>query len=264
MLLEECCSLLRDARARLAAAAKKLYAMAYLAIIYLQFVWIDAVERHGREAQQQKKKLDETLEIRRAELLFDYDEHALSAAADADPASPSPAPATALDITQQIDRHGATLSDEELRANPFAKLEDWQLIAGRLLGEEACPSRRIRCEVRYALGGAKYRRVLFWDDDATLDPCIPREVTEMPPRAHIIQAKLCGPDAEIDVTARVRRYLGPSGDWHRTKALLARDLFPHDRHDSNAESFDRVRIVDGLATYHVVPYPDGPLPDLSS
>lgn len=257
-MLARCLSLLRDTGNHLIAAAKKLHAMAYLVVIYMHFVWLDTLERRKSALNSKHKEPRAKVpEIHHVELLFDYDEqHAFSD-------DSAPPPITTYDITSQIEEQTTIFSEEESRANPFAKLESWHLIAERLLGEP-CPLRRVRCEVRYTWGDAKYRRVLFLDDDAALDPGCLREASDPPARAHIIKASLCGSDAEIDVTSRVRRYLGPSGDWHGTKTLLARDLFPHDRHDNNSESFDCVRIVDGLACYHTVPYPDGPLPDFTS
>ena len=115
-----------------------------------------------------------------------------------------------------------------------------------------------RVEVRYVLGGQKYRMVLRPgdacvfppygddDDDAPAGTGTGRGVS--PPRG-VLAAALVGENRETDVTSRVRKYQGPRGDFHAGLGLKTRvkDMFPFDDHDDNARRYHTLRVIDAAA-----------------
>ena len=78
-----------------------------------------------------------------------------------------------------------------------------------------------RMEIRYIFGGAKYRAVLEPGETYALrGPPVPVPPTLAIASATLFTRAMCA----IDVTDRVRKYLGPYLDWHDAD-LRVRDLF---------------------------------------
>lgn len=259
-------SLACDWAAKALSFAQKLRVYAYLGWLYTQYCMLDAMEKTSAAAAATQTTVaaiaakitaPDPVRIVRATVLFDFDE----AAAFKEGAPP---PVCSFDVTQHLAVAARTMPPEDVLADPFSALQAWPDLVRASTPVDFSPERRVRLEVRYTLGRKKYRRVLFHGDEvASASAATARAL--LPCRANIIRARLCGPgpDPDIDITERLRRYLGPLGDWHGTKRLLARDVFPQDRHETNALAFDHIAIVDGLATHHSVSYPRGVLPDLT-
>lgn len=245
--------------------ARKLRVYVYLGWLYSQYCMLEVMEKTSAAAAATQTTVSaiaakitapDPVKIVRANVYFDFDEaEAFKHGA--------PPPVSSFDVTKHLAVAARILPPEEVAADPFSALQSWPALVRAIIPIDFSPERRVRLEVRYTLGRKKYRRVLFHGDDVSTDPAA--SARPFPCRANIIRARLCGPgpDPDIDITERLRRYLGPQGDWHGNKRLLARDVFPQDRHETNALAFDRIAIVDGLATHHSVSYPLGVLPDLT-
>ena len=100
-----------------------------------------------------------------------------------------------------------------------------------------------RIDVRYTYRGNKYR-VLYRQDDDVPFP-LPRSMgIVVAPK--LASACLVRKDdgREIDVTERVRKYMGPDRDFYKKHGLYVRvqDMFPFDDHEDNAERFQCVRL----------------------
>ena len=107
---------------------------------------------------------------------------------------------------------------------------------------------RLRVEVRYRVGGNKFRMVLRPGDECVFPP---------PPRARgfplaVLAASLHG-GVDVDVTRRVLKYQGATRDFHGTHVTV-RDMFPFDDHDDNAHRYSALQIVDTLARVRSIPY----------
>lgn len=227
---------------------------AYLGYLYAQLCLLDVLERSAAAAASSTTSATTTttaaparrpkMKITRALVLFDYDEQA---------AFEHPDPVTHIDVTDMVLAAARTLPDD---ADPWDAVEDWQHLASAAAPIAFVPERRVRLEVRYTLDAThKFRRVLFHDQDHRRAAADSAEKA----RNNIIRAVLSGPPGlgdDLDVTTRMRRYLGPDLDWHGSM-LLARDIFPMDKNETNALAFDCIRVVDGRATHLSIPYPDG-------
>jgi hypothetical protein len=100
-----------------------------------------------------------------------------------------------------------------------------------------------RIDVRYTYRGNKYR-VLYRQDDDVPFP-LPRSMgIVVAPK--LASACLVRKDdgREIDVTERVRKYMGPDRDFYKKHGLYVRvqDMFPFDDHEDNADRFQCVRL----------------------
>jgi len=102
---------------------------------------------------------------------------------------------------------------------------------------------KYKLDVRYTFRGNKYRVLYRHDDDATFP--LPRHVgIVVAPK--LSSACLVRKDdgREIDVTDRVRKYMGPDRDFYKKHGLYVRvqDMFPFDDHEDNSERFQCVRL----------------------
>jgi hypothetical protein len=126
-----------------------------------------------------------------------------------------------------------------------------------------------RVEVRYVYMNKKYRIVLRRGERAVLPPCRAEEgkcgagagggrAKIRLPRG-VLSARLASrdedPTDDIDITGRVKKYAGPWGNFHAT-SLRVRDMFPFDDHESNADRFAGVRIVDAWGRTKLFSYVD--------
>jgi hypothetical protein len=119
--------------------------------------------------------------------------------------------------------------------------------AARRAGSGACDAYD-RMEVRYRAAGRKYRAVLRPGDPF---PDVSPPTGFHPPRG-VLSAKLYDPTTArgVDVTARVRKYQGPLGDFHAGQGLRvdARDIFPHDVDENSV-----LEILDtGCRTHYLI------------
>ena len=110
-----------------------------------------------------------------------------------------------------------------------------------------------RVEVRYEMGGKKYRRVVRPGETLAFPR---REAFGGRPRLILVRlmprddAK--PPARVVDITPRAIKYAGPTGDGLASTKLT--DLFPFDDHDDNASRFECVRFIDGSFACWDVPY----------
>lgn len=68
----------------------------------------------------------------------------------------------------------------------------------------------------------------------------------------VLAACLAGKDAgdTVDITPRIRKYMGPNGDWHGTESLTLGDMLPFDDAAGNADRFGSFFIVDSFLKKH--------------
>ena len=109
-----------------------------------------------------------------------------------------------------------------------------------------------KVELRCSYGDMKCRMVLrpgdtlVWPPPYDMDPAHHIHAVRAP--QGVLSATLLArkdvPDAkDVDVTQRVQKYAGLNHDYHGT-TVRVRDIFPMDDHDSNAERFIGLRIID--------------------
>lgn len=100
-----------------------------------------------------------------------------------------------------------------------------------------------KLDVRYTYRGQKYRVLYRHDDDAAFPLPRPMGIVIAP---KLSSACLVRKDdgREIDVTERVRKYMGPDRDFYKKHGLYVRvqDMFPFDDHEDNSERFQCVRL----------------------
>lgn len=149
-------------------------------------------------------------------------------------------------LNEDPDEIGGYHRDITLEFRP----ESWEDDARDLTDWDA-----FRVEVRYVLGGQKYRMVLRPGDACVFPPYggddgAPAEAGRgMSPPRGVLAAALVGENRETDVTSRVRKYQGPRGDFHAGLGLKTRvkDMFPFDDHDDNARRYHTLRVIDAAA-----------------
>ena len=143
---------------------------------------------------------------------------------------------------------------QEIPAREFV-LETWEDDV-----REMTSWKTFHVEVRYVYMDKKYRIVLRQGDDAHSrmpKPACPQSSADRGgsrarirmPRGVLSARLIVRNDIEddkatdVDVTSRVKKYAGPRGDFSNSPVRV-RDLFPFDDHESNAERYAGVRIID--------------------
>ncbi len=98
---------------------------------------------------------------------------------------------------------------------------------------------KYRIEMRYKFHGKKYRAVYRHDDEQDFPPKRQMRLVFAPKVSSACLIRRVD-GKQIDVTDRVRKYLGPDRDFHSKLGLYVRvqDMFPFDDHDDNAERFE--------------------------
>lgn len=103
--------------------------------------------------------------------------------------------------------------------------------------------KKYRLDVRYTFRGQKYRVLYRQDDDAKFP--LPRAMG-MVIAPKLINAVLVRKNdgEEVDVTTRVRKYMGPDRDFYKKHGLYVyvQDMFPFDDHKDNSDRFECVRM----------------------
>lgn len=134
-------------------------------------------------------------------------------------------------------------------------------------------------ELRYVYMDKKYRIVLCHGDDAVAKLSQPaRHVVDRGgggrarmrmPRGVLSARLIVRNDLEdekatdIDITSRVKKYSGPRGDFSDSPVRV-RDLFPFDDHESNAERYAGVRIIDAWGKASFFSYIDNDVISLAT
>jgi hypothetical protein len=116
---------------------------------------------------------------------------------------------------------------------------------------------KYRIEIRYTFRGQKYRVVYRHDDE--VDFPLKRSMhLVIAPRVTSACLVRKADGKHIDVTDRVRKYLGPDRDFHSKHGLYVRvqDMFPFDDHDDNAERFETLAIWLSTGKYLEFGYAD--------
>ncbi len=116
---------------------------------------------------------------------------------------------------------------------------------------------KYRIEMRYMFHGKKYRAVYRHDDEQDFPP---KRAMKMVIAPKVVSACLIrrADGKHIDVTDRVRKYLGPDRDFHAKIGLYVRvqDMFPFDDHDDNAERFEALGVWLSTGKYLEFGYAD--------
>jgi hypothetical protein len=137
-------------------------------------------------------------------------------------------------------------------------------------------------EVRYVYMDKKYRTILRQGDDITTTllrqsddisrrPDISTGRTRMRLPRGVLSARLVmrddlcenAADVDVDVTSRIKKYSGPHGNFKHA-SVHVRDVFPFDDHESNAERYAGIRIIDAWGRTKFFSYIDNDRIDIDS
>lgn len=116
---------------------------------------------------------------------------------------------------------------------------------------------KYRIEMRYTFHGKKYRAIYRHDDEETFPPKRGMTLVVAPKMTAACLIRRAD-GKQIDVTDRIRKYLGPDRDFHSKKRLYVRvqDMFPFDDHDDNSERFEALGLWFSTGKYMEFKYED--------